>query len=763
MSHSTVLPLHRVTESRGCNACSPRYVGPLAGNGQISMFLDENGVMHDYDPLPARGAPRIYWAGRRQSGATRPLAPLGFLTEIPGWSWMESTHWEQAIDVHAGLVVTTHQRGKAKETTATCVLADRNLIAVHKKIENMRGAPATTFVYRLCAAGSSALPADFTVLGSGQDARGCWMDFQLVGPVTHRGRIALWADHDCSATASGNELRISASLKSSDEFTAYLMFTDDVGDDPMYHAAAWPTRLNNHPRLAPVLKYFANVEIHREDPEKTIAATRQWTKDVGWPGVEAHQHAEWAKWWAPGHIELPDAPDVQAIWETGSYAIRTQMTRWSMPVLIHGNYFNGQYFPDEFAALKVMLMTGQHEPIRRILDHKLSCLPTGFQMTDGIGARGMEQASYEGGYFSLWPNHTSIYEVHGMSFPSQYVWTWLRFAGMRREDLETYYPMFWGAAEFFRRWMVYRGPEGKLFTGACTDFNEFNPGVVNGVGTTGGAIRAAQLAADAAEKLSVDEKLIPLWREMASGLSANIPTTSHGTVSSYDGDDSVSMVALRLISTPFMFSPLDQHDPRVKPTIDAWLNECKLEENWAVGKATIVDGKPAFAGGAGDPDAPAWTWLPAEVIGVLAMLGDARKAHEVLREVIRCCQNFGSLYECKIALDGFVSAPWFVTSSTELSASICLMLMIPHDDNDIAILPAAPESWKNIRFTLWAMNKTRVSVEVKDARLTKLELKSPHARRVTVKIPSRFDASKLLGAPTRRDQGIESFEVEAKA
>src|SRR5436190_1785959 len=94
--------VHRVADAAGCNACSSRYVGPLVGNGQISMFLDENGVMHDYDALPGRGAPRIYWAGRRHAGEARTMASFGFLNEAPGWSWMESTAWEQTLDVRGG-------------------------------------------------------------------------------------------------------------------------------------------------------------------------------------------------------------------------------------------------------------------------------------------------------------------------------------------------------------------------------------------------------------------------------------------------------------------------------------------------------------------------------------------------------------------------------------------------------------------------------------------------------------------------------------
>jgi hypothetical protein len=767
-----VARLHRVSDPRGCNACSVRYVGPVIGNGQISLFLDENGVMHDHETLPARLAPRIYWAGRRNRiGDSRPMAPFGFITESPGWSWMESTRWEQTLDVRGGMVVTTHDRGNARESTTTCVLLDRNLVAIHKRVEALRGSPSTTFRFRLCPPNSSGLPDGFQITGHGSDATGCWIDYVLRGVVEYRGRIALWMDRACTASAivgdSEAELRLSMPVARDDEFTAYLQLVDDVGDDPLYRAAGWEaSRFLKHPRLEPAIEHLKSAPIHREDPVEAVASCRQWTSDVNWAGIEAHQRKQWADWWSTCQLELPDAPDVQAIWETGFYMLRTQLTRWSVPVAIHGGCFDGRYFPDEFAALKLLLVSGHHELVRRILDHKLSCLPLGFNMTDGVGARGAEVASLEGGGLTLGVNHTSLYEVYAVSFAPQYAWTWLKYSGMRDEDLRTYYPLFWSAAEFFRRWMVYRGPDGKLFTGACTDFDETNAGVVNGVGTTGAAIRSTHLAAEAASRLKCDETLISLWREVAQGLSVAIPTTSRQTISAYAGDEGVTMVAMRLVNTPFMMAPLTPRDPRVKRTIHTWLTECKIpQEGWAVCKAKLEPGGAPKGGDIQHPDVGAWTWLPAEVVGVLAMLSDGATAASVVDELIRCALNFGSLYECKVLADGFISLPVFPTSSTELSASISLMLLTPHDAADgqathLAILPAVPESWRNLKYTLWAPNRTSVSVEVRDGRLTRLELQSPLVQRWTVSIPSRFEAKRVLGAPTRRENEVDWFDIE---
>ena len=110
MPTATVASLHRVTNPRGCNALSNRYIGPLLGNGELTLFLDENGAMHDFGAFPAWPSPRIYWAGRRLPRQQRPLVPFGLFTVSPGWEWLESIAWSQELDVRGGRVRTVHRR-----------------------------------------------------------------------------------------------------------------------------------------------------------------------------------------------------------------------------------------------------------------------------------------------------------------------------------------------------------------------------------------------------------------------------------------------------------------------------------------------------------------------------------------------------------------------------------------------------------------------------------------------------------------------------
>ena len=136
MSTELISPVHTVT-APGCNSTSPRYIGPMLGNGELCLFLDENGLMHDFQEFPVWPSPRIYWAGRRLGTPERPMVPFGLVTARPSWEWMESTDWSQKMDLKRGLVVTEHTRGKAKETTETALLLDRNLIAINKRIERV--------------------------------------------------------------------------------------------------------------------------------------------------------------------------------------------------------------------------------------------------------------------------------------------------------------------------------------------------------------------------------------------------------------------------------------------------------------------------------------------------------------------------------------------------------------------------------------------------------------------------------------------------
>lgn len=756
-------PRHTVQRPDGCSALSPRYIGPLLGNGELSLFLDENGLMHDFAAFPGWPAPRIYWAGRRRNGQDRPLAPFGFFTAAASWEWLESTAWEQTLDVKQGLVLTEHRRGSALDQTETALLLDRNVIALHRHVERLRGTPTLAVSYRLCPPGGVDLPPATTVIGGGQDTNGAWLDYRLDGVVAYTGRILLWANRPCTASWQRHVLTLTLALQADvDAVTVYLGFADDLGDDLLYRQSGWGGRHADHPLLAPVIRDLHQRPVQKGDPVAQLAAWRAWTARRSWQQVRAHQARCWAAYWTTGNVSLPDAPDTQAIWETGMYALRTQLTRWSIPVAIHGDYFNGQYFPDEMSGVKALLQAGHWRLVERIAEHKLSVLPLGMQCVDGAGARGGEAPSFEGGYFHLMPAGCSLYEVHAAAEPSRLIWAWQQYAGMDLSALSRYYPLFWGAAEFFRRWMVYKGPDGRYFTGACVDFNESIPAVVNGAATVAAAVGSMRLAAAAAERLGRDAALVPVWREIADGLSCEVRTNRRGLLAQYEGDEGVAMTTLRQVATPFSNGMLPPEDPRVRRTLETALAECKLAENWAVAAAAPKPGEKLANMDARHPSGITWTWLGAEAVGIAARIRDGELAASVVAELVRCSNNFASLYECKVLADGYLSLPWFVTSSAELTAGISSLLLQCGDDGLIDLLPAVPAAWRNLSFRLAATDHTTVQVAVKDGHLTALRLSGPAGTR-RVRIPQRFAPGRLLGRPgTTSAQGVE-FNVPVRA
>ena len=753
-------PLHQVCSEAGCNSLSSRYVGPLLGNGELTLFLDENGAMHDFPAFPGWPSPRIYWAGRRRTGQNRPMAPFGFFSANASWEWMESTRWSQALDVQQGVVTTEHERGEALDRTETVMLLDRNLIALHKHVRRLRGAAGLTMRFCLCPPEGLHLPPDLTITDSGTDDRCAWLSYQLDGVVSYQGRVALWADRPCEAASDGNVLTLRASLNAeADDVTFYLALTDDLGDEMFYGRTGWSGRHADHPMLAGIVRDLHDRQVAKDDPNQMIASWREWTDDAGWEGVRAHQASCWSEYWSPGWISLPDAPDVQAIWETGMYALRTQLTRWSIPVAIHGDYFNGQYFPDEMAGVKALLLAGHWPLVQRCAEHKLSVVPLGMQLLDGTGARG-DAANFEGGYFYMSAAGSSVYEVHATGEPPRLIWSWAQYADPPREALERYYPVFWGAAEFFRRWMVYKGADGRYFTGACVDANESVPAVINGAATVAGAIGSMNLAAQVAQMLGRDEALASCWREIAAGLAANVPTNRRGLLAPHNDEEGVSFVPIRMVRTPFSNGLIDPKDPRVHRTLEAFLAECKIRENWAVAASADAE-LAAHSQDVGNPHPVAWTWPPAEIVGVLAAMRNGNRAAEVVEELIRCSDNFGSLYECKVMTDGYVSLPWFVTSSTELTASISAMLIQSEEDR-IDLLPAIPDHWQNLQIKLAATHRTTVCVTVRDGTLAELCLEGPVSPRL-VRIPRRFEPGSLLGDPVAEDDDMQEFRVAAYA
>lgn len=758
MIDTTILPaLHRVVASDGCNAERKDYVGPLLGNGALSLFLDEQGFMHDYVAFPVWPSPRIYWAGRRLGISDRPLVSCGLLTAEKSWDWMLSTHWEQAMDVKHGVVITTNERGQAREQTETMLLLDRNLLVAHLSTAHLKGKPTLTLTYRFADVKTMLLPAGVTISDGGQQQDGAWLAYQLDGVVTFTGRIALWADRPCRASRVENTLQLQIDLTAaSDEITIYLAFADDQADEMFYRQNGWGGRHVEHPMLAPVIADLLSQTYPPSDPIATIAAIRTWTQEQGWAGVRAHQAAQWGDFWRVGWLDLPDAPEVQAIWEMGMYTTRTQLTKWSIPVAIHRDYFNGQYFHDEMAGAQALLAAGHWPLVHRIADLRLSVLPLGMQIVDGAGARN-DAAVYEGGYFAVAPMGSSVYEVHANWTPAFLVWNWYRYSGASVDELARYYAIFWGAAEFFRRWMVYQGPDGAYFTGACVDFNESIPAVVNGIATVSAAAGSMLLAARVAELLGRDAELIPRWREIAAGLTRDLPVNSRGLIEQYAGDEGVSFTALRTVAGPFSCGMLPPSDPRVRRTVDAMLRDCKMEENWAVASSRDLE-IIAHSMDVGNPNPITWTWTPALAVNVIARMGDGDLALTVIRELLRCSQNFGSLYECKVLSDGYVSLPWFVTSMSELAAAISA-LFIQSMDEYISLLPAIPQAWRSFSIQLAAYERTIVQLTVQEERLSSLILSGTTGQR-KVRIPKRFVPSAILGVPIAEGDSWQEFCIE---
>ena len=749
-------PLHRVASDTGCNAPSPRYVGPVLANGELCLGLDENGLMHDFEALPGRPGPRLYWAGRRLRNPGRTMVPFGFFAATPSWEWLASTRWEQLLDVRRGVVATTHERGAALDQTETLVMLDRNLIAVHKSIHRAKGHGAVTARYRLCPPRSVDLPEGVSLTAGGSDAQAAWLAYRLAGVVAHDGRIALWADRPCQTSCRGNELQLVIPVNPNDDaVTFYLALVDDLGDERFYSQTGWAGRHRDHPVQAPIIRDLIERPVTKTDPDATLQGLRQWTATAGWAGVAAEQARLWGEFWGTGWLELPDAPDVQAVWETGMYLVRSQLTQWSMPVLIHGDCFNGMYFPDELAGAKALLQAGHWRLVERLAEHRLSVVPLGMQALDGVGAR-QDAPTCEGGYFSMAPMGCSLYEVHATAEPPTLVWAWLQYAAGDRAQLARYYPVFWGAAEFFRRWMVYQGADGEYFTGACVDFNESVPAVINGVATRAAAAGAMRLAATVAERLGRDPELVPVWRELAASLSRSPRLNSRGLLAQYEGDEGVSFTSVRLLQTPFTFGNISPRDPIARRTLAACLKDCKTSENWAVAASHNLE-LAKRSQDVRNPDPVAWTWLAAEAVGLCAFGGDPVTAAEILDELLRWRLNFGALYECKVLTDGFVSLPVFTTSNVDLSAAISMML-IQCDGDRIDLLPAVPPAWHNLSFKLAATNRTSVAVTVRDGRLTALRLLGPAGRR-TVRLPAASQPEQLLGRASRRDGDWLSFEL----
>lgn len=496
------------------------YAPPMAGNGEIALFIDGEG-----NTRPDIG---IRWAGRRKANShTAPLSPFGFFRFSLGCG-CECGEWSETLDPLKGTItcetVYPVDGGKVEVKTVAFVHADRNIIVIRKELCGLpaEGLPFA-FVYELDTERLSSTPtiADRKIaLSYTHDGR--WFS---------RGRITLSADFDVDCDIDWAKHILSGRLTDG-EYTFFITLTDDrYGTDPEADSAV----LNGMVAEG----YTALLESHK---------------------------AAWSAYHAEGSVILPDEK-LQEIYNTAAYHLRITTTRWSIPVNLCDTHWHGRYFAfDEYYSLRGLLTSGHMQLAIRVPEFRFKGLEHAITRQSSKNVR---EAYYpwetledgtEGAPYGYWMQH-----IFHMAHAARGAWEYYHYTGDPEFLREKAYPIITACAEFFRRHMVYRDNSGvtggRTIIGSCTDLERLGSSIKNPFMTTCSVITTFNALTEAAAILGEENEMTAECAELAFELKRDLPHDGEKYVP-YPGCDQRSIGVFCGTFPYYVLDPSDEKQRR---------------------------------------------------------------------------------------------------------------------------------------------------------------------------------------------------------
>lgn len=667
----------------------------------------------------------IWWAGRRYDDPLRKLVPFGHfehLIKINGTDTrqMKRTYWEQELNVDGGFVRTKSFYGGIQETTTSFVPLGNNVVVVHTEIRGAGDSPKNgqlSFRYALHETmNEEALPRRMTI-----DPR--WnpeldaveISYQVDGSKRYEGTTALFSDAKVSSEIRGNKYNLHAESRDTLEASFFLLFMDDEDG----------------------LNYL-------EEATKQVKILRS----EGYPRIFEKNASDWKQFWSRSYVNLPDK-DLVDVWRTCLYHIRSQTTKWSVPVAILETHWWGKFFHDELFSHLALLSSNQMELAERIPIFRRRTLDRALKVTGGTGARYSWESTEDGEEGA--PPGPWLYEIHHEAVIASECWTHYLYS-QDKKFLETVYQVIKQCAEYIRQWHVYKTDTDRASIGACTDLDESMSPVRNPIYSCCGAIRTFLAAAEASEILGADEELRAVWKGLAKKLLNNL---------AFDGEKYVPFEGARHQSLPvlgiiFPFSVLDPKDQRVRKSVLDYMERCRSTVGWrptsraekdAFFLLSLFSEDVMFVG-----EGENWIWNSAWLATCLARMGDRTHTYDVLKKILQLTDTFGSVSEAKSSKR--TVHHWFTTAAGAYVYALNEMLL-QSTPEEIKLLPAIPPAWSNLSFKLRCQGNAVVEAKVVEGVLRELLIDSPIETVRKIIIPRQ-----LVGKEYVSSGGEVSFTTE---
>ena len=570
-----------------------RYCPPALGNGELSMLVDYQGGTTPKQYCDNNITSGIWRAGYRYDSADCgwKLVPFGFFEqefETP----VEVADWKQTLDIDCSATESEcrYTDGTVVKSYVCCHL-QHNLLIIRKTTS---GSAPIRMRYSFAPRQTRVQPLSDTKLG-----------YEVTTWEGIRGTIAFFSpDSDVTASQGADGITLSTS-KSSALF--YLAFDEEA-------------------------EFYARTHSIEE--------------------IEESNRAAWSAFWQESTLPVDKLPErvLQAA-RVAEYHLRISTTKWSIPVGIFPEHWDGKYFAfDEFFAMGGLLASGHLELARHVPRYRFSQLDeyiyrAYYYFDKDIGAarcywQTIEKAGIECGGRGFWAEH--IFHLATIS-----VGAWN--CSLRGKDLDflrqTAYPLIRAFAEFYRIFSVDEKCNGKYIVGKCTDLERLGAARENAFMTTCGVIATFRIAATAAQLLNVDSELQEKWKRLAEKLTETLPQNERVYLV-YPGSEEKS---IGLLSGIFPFENLPLDDAKQLQCLeDFCATESTSGNMYPIGKSVCA-------------------WYAGWKAITMRRLGQIEKAQLTVQQMAADTGHFAETFE----IYELGHHPWFCTAEGVLLQAVC--------------------------------------------------------------------------------------------
>lgn len=642
------------------------YAMPILGNGSLAISVGHNGTMLKSPCDTVRtGFPTNYiWhAGRRYVDfSIKKLIPFGKFTE----EFPDTDDWEQTLDTKNAMVISVCNYPFGSVISENFIHHDHNIIALRKKF-NVEEEKEYIFCYTLSDERYPSLYKRRFQYNISQAKNGAEISWYADGYKEIHGITHIFSDKAVSLAIKENTLFLKTTVSPQEEICFFIIIEDDFEEE-------------NYIEAAQMLK-------------NTVL-------EKGFDEILKTHKEKWNNFMEEGYAEFSDNLLTEA-YKTAKYSIKSQTTKWSVPVGLSDTHWDGKFFGfDEYFSFYALLTSNHKELAKRVPTFRKNGLKVAVSRATSGSPKHEKEAFYpwealEDGQDATipggWLDH--IFHIsHIIMGACEYY-----FYTVDKAFLEECYDMILCCSGYLINHTIYKTENGKTIIGKVTDLERMGVSIENAYMTTCSVICALNYTARVAEILGHSDYALKA-STLAKELQRDLPKEADRYVPFPNAD--VSSIALFTGSYPYkVISPDDIFQKNA--VLDFEKREKEFGNCYAYGNGVS-------------------TWYAAIKAASYSFMRRKEDAQRTLKQAINQVGCFAECYE--INEETIKTHPWFTTAAGALVSAFNTMLLQKKGDN-LYLLPSF-DCDESIKFKLAADENTIVEAEFEHKRLIKLKIAS---------------------------------------